>query len=378
MNRKKKKWIVIGACVAALLFLIALVIALCPVCKKSKVTDGGELTRETTMDNTASSLVATEDAVSYGEISNDAYADEAASYDAGYEEDTLDLGMVHYSGRLTLETLDFEQALQEVDAFVQEFGAAVISSYQSDSDVSWYMDDFQPRSRQRTATYEFRIASDRFQDACEGIGNFSGKVVSRSIESEDMTRDYNNNNDRLDALRAERDQLMALAEEADTADALVVIYDHIADINTEISSLETNQNDITYDADYATLYLTIEEVLDYTETPDDGEPFLTRIRNAFTGGWGLFVTGVESLVLIAVGMWPVVVLLAAVILVIFFTAKKSRKPSAETKGFEAEDPGCGKEASEGGSGLGKIEEKAEADGEIPETKGGKDGGEAGA
>lgn len=240
-------------------------------------------------------------------------------------ENTKQTGMIHYDSFFSIETLDFVQTLDDIQALVHTYGATIVNSYQSDYDDSWYRDTTVNSSNSQQAEFEIRVPSDEFQKMSQTLDTITGKIITQEVSSVDMTRNYNSNNDRIDALETEREQLLKLMEQAENAETLIAFYDHVADINTELASLQTNQNDIVYDTDYATMRIHVKEVYRYTDVPVVNAPFYERLMANLNQGWDNFVSGMESVVLFVAIYWFVFVGIIIVGIVVLLVGKHKKR-----------------------------------------------------
>lgn len=231
-------------------------------------------------------------------------------------------GMVHYDGYLTIETLDFNYTLMDLKSLIASTGATVVSSQQTD-DSQWYLGEKAAADGQKQIHLELRVNSGAFEEFMGSFSNVTGKIVSQSVSSWDQTRQYNSNEDRLEALRTEQEQLLRLMEETSDADSLVVLYEHLTDVNTEISSLETAQNEIGYDTEMSTVYVTVYSVNSYTDVVlPESVPFGTRLLYQMEQGWSHFVQGSETVLLGMASCWPVILLALIAICVVLIVVKK--------------------------------------------------------
>lgn len=183
--------------------------------------------------------------------------------------------------------------------------------------------------RYRRASLTIRIPADdvdAFTGAVAGLSN----VVSSEKNLEDITLTYVSVESRKQALETEEKRLLELMEKAETMADLLEIERRLTDVRYELESAASRLRTYDNQVNYATIYLSIEEVQEYT--PVEDPTTWERIRDGFKGS----VKGLgESLVDIAV--WfivasPYLVVyggIAAVVLVIL----KGRKKSGPRKGF---------------------------------------------
>ena len=231
------------------------------------------------------------------------------------------------------ETEDLDGLLTALDAEIADLGGFVENQH-------IYNGSQYATRRYRRSSLTIRIPAadvDAFTGAVAGLSN----VVSSEKSLEDITLTYVSVESRKQALETEEARLLELMEQAETMADLLEIEARLTDVRYELESAASRLR--TYDnrVDYATIYLSIEEVQEYTPVKDP--TVWERIRSGFKGS----VKGLgESLVDIAV--WLIVAspylvvyggIAAVVLLVIkgrkksgsrkFFRKKKAEKPNEE-------------------------------------------------
>lgn len=237
--------------------------------------------------------------------------------------------MIHYDLSFSIQTINFEKTLQAIQDLVIASDGILTNSNKFDSGDTWYMGSHGQQGVQ-TASFEIRVPDMKLSQVQADIQTLPGKLVSSSVTSEDMTRQYNSNADRITALRAEQKQLLSLMETASDTESLLIMYEYLTNINTELASLENVNNDIMYGTEYSTVRISVKAVQQYEEEPDDARlPFSERVEKSFKNGWTRTVRVVTDGVLFVAGYWTVLVgglIVGLVGLVISKHKKKKREP----------------------------------------------------
>lgn len=179
--------------------------------------------------------------------------------------------------------------------------------------------------RYRSASLTVRIPAadvDKFAQEVAGLSN----VVSSEKNLEDITLNYVSAESRKAALEAEEKRLLELMEKAETMADLLEIEKRLTDVRYELESTASRLRTYDNKIDYATIYLSIEEVQEYTpvEEPTTWE----RIRDGFKGSVkGLGESLVNLLVLLITASPYLVVYggIAAVVLLLIRRGKKIPK-----------------------------------------------------
>lgn len=196
--------------------------------------------------------------------------------------------------------------------------------------------------RYRSASLTVRIPAedvDQFTQEVSGISN----VVRTNKNLEDVTLSYTATESRVKALETEEARLLELMEQAENMSDLLEIEARLTDVRYELenytSQLRTYDNKI----DFATIYLSIEEVQEYT--PVEEETLWERISGGFVSSLkGLGEGALEVLVWVIVSSPYLVVwgIIAAVVIVLVKRHRKrktdkKRKPTAPAEPEQKEE-----------------------------------------
>lgn len=117
-----------------------------------------------------------------------------------------------------------------------------------------------------TGTVVIRVPSDTFQ-ATVGDVEALGDVRNAETNTEDVTEQLVDIEARLTNLRAERDRLRDLYQDANETEDVLAVQRELADVQEEIERLEARQQALERDVAYATLTVRLEET-----PPDAPEP----------------------------------------------------------------------------------------------------------
>lgn len=186
------------------------------------------------------------------------------------------------------------------------------------------------------ATRRYRRASLTIRIPAEDVNKFTGavaglsNVVSSEKNLEDITLTYISVESRKQALETEEARLLELMEKAETMADLLEIEQRLTDVRYELESAASRLRKYDNQVNYATIYLSIEEVQEYTPV---AEPTTwERIRDGFKGsvkGLGNSLVNIAVWLIVASPYLVVYGGIAAVVLVIL----KGRKKSGTRKGF---------------------------------------------
>ena len=189
--------------------------------------------------------------------------------------------------------------------------------------------------RYRSASLTIRIPDekvDQFTSDIAGLAN----VVSQNLRREDITLQYVATSSRVTALETEEARLLELLAKAETMEDLLEIEARLTDVRYELENYASQLRLYDNQVDYATIYLYIDEVQEYT--PVEEPTFLERIRNTFSDALEGLGDGIVNITVFLVGNSPYLLtfgLLAFVVVKLRGKFKKIRfrrkSPATEEK-----------------------------------------------
>ena len=317
----------------SLLLTVLLLCSLLTACggsSKSPVTQESPAAAAPREEAAMDSMVMLEEGEYEAVAGNSLTTGESGSTSAAVPENRKWIITIH----MNAETEDLDGLLSALDADI-----AALTGFVEDQHI--YNGSAYASRRYRSASLTIRIPAedvDKFTQRVAGLSN----VVSSEKNLEDITLTYVSTESRKQALETEEARLLELMEQAETMADLLEIEARLTDVRYELESAASRLRTYDNQVNYATVYLSIEEVQEYTPVKDP--TVWERIRDGFKGS----VKGLgESLVDIAV--WLIVASpyllvyggIAAVVLVILKGRKKSgsrklfRKKKAEKPNEEA-------------------------------------------
>ena len=239
-----------------------------------------------------------------------AAVEEAAETDTGETGDSgtvQERKMIHRA-ELELETTDFDQAVADLADLTEQMGGYYESSTVADrgSDYRW-------------ANYTIRVPADQYRAFLDQAGTLCHETW------------------RMTTQRVKLERLQDLLERAENMEDIITIESAISETQESIDRLSGSLQHYDSMVDYATVYITLNEVYQLSTVQQTPAGFAQRLGNAFAGGWRGFLTGMESLVVaLAYGwMW---ILLLAVIVAVVLRLRRRRKWKMPGRTKQADKP----------------------------------------
>ena len=220
---------------------------------------------------------------------------------------------------MVTETKDIETVKNDVEAQVKSCGGYIENANMSGTGKNRDL---------RTVNYTIRIPADKVDGLISQIGN-SCTVLSSNENSTDVTLEYVDTQAKIESLRVEYDQLMKLLKSAEDLDTIIVLQNRLSEVRYQIESYESRIRVLENQVTYATLNLTIREVLEETVVEPAHIPtFGEQIAEQFEETWENTKEFGKNLVLVIIACLPGIIFLginAIIVVVIVKSVKKKRR-----------------------------------------------------
>ena len=199
--------------------------------------------------------------VEYDESYDEALLTVAGDANLTGAEETADTST---SSRKLITTMTMEVETEDYDAFITALETRVseLGGYIESSSMGSYTRNV---GESRYADYELRIPQEHIAEMTDAIGTESN-VLYKSENTEDVTLTYVDIASRIEVYRTEEERLLEMLSEVGNISDMLTVEERLSEVQAEINSLESRLR--TYDnaCDYATISLSVNEVLTYTQT----------------------------------------------------------------------------------------------------------------
>lgn len=173
--------------------------------------------------------------------------------------------------RMDAETDDLDAFLPQLDASIRE-----LEGYVENQEI--YNGSNYSTHRRRNAHLTIRIPADRVEAFTENVTGIAN-VVSNNLSREDITLTYVDTESRVNALKTEEGRLLELLAQADNMTDLLEIEARLSDVRYELESYASRLRLYDNQVDYATIYLSVSEVQEYTPVAE--KTVWEQIRDGF-------------------------------------------------------------------------------------------------
>ena len=295
-------------------FLLAalMIFSLCACGSSSNSASDSKQEASTPMESAANDDIAYDEEADYGGLA----AEEGGLSADGTGESSGDINpdKIIYSADATLETTDFDTAVEKLSALIEQYGGFIESS--SVRGVNIYNRGSYGR---RSADYTVRIPSKNFStlmNELPGIGN----VPYTHTYTENITAQYYDAQARLTAYETQEQSLLAMLEKAETVEDIINIEDKLTDVRYNIDSVKSRLTNWDRQVSYS-------------------ERLWLSLKNGLKSVGDFF----SDFLVWFVGALPALVILAVLIIVLLPLLRKwnrrSREKRAARKAAKAEKSG---------------------------------------
>lgn len=230
---------------------------------------------------------------------------------------------------ITIVVSDPGDALERISRMAEELGGFVVSA-------NLYQRELDSNLNVSQASATLRVPAQKLNDALGNIRDLSNQdPLSETVESQDLTREYIDQQSRLRNLEKTEEQLLEIMEDADETEDVLAVYNELTRVQEQI---EVTKGQIQYYEQSAAMSLINVEIL-----ADEAVQPLT------IGGWqpaGVAKSAIqalinalkffiESLIWILVFILPVIfILLLVFVLPLYLILRAVRRRRKEKKTVE--------------------------------------------
>lgn len=167
---------------------------------------------------------------------------------------------------MNVETEEFDVLVPALEQRVAALGGYIedMSSYNRGNN---YSVDYIGTKYLRYASMTIRIPKENLDTFLTTVAERSN-IVSRSESVTDVTLQYVDLESHKKALIAEQDRLLELMERAETVEDIITIEGRLSEVRYQLESMESQLRTYDNKIDYSTVYLSVDEVEQYTPTEE--------------------------------------------------------------------------------------------------------------
>jgi hypothetical protein len=213
------------------------------------------------------------------------------------------------NGNLTIESNDLKKSKTRLDTLVG-FHSGYISS-----------ESYNDQEDQLSYNITCRIPADKFDQFISGVESGPDKVISKSVNVNDVTEQYYDVKIRLENERQVEKRYLELLAQARTVKDILDIEEKLGKVRQEIESKEGRLRFLDDRVNYSTLNIWIYQKKDRKYEPGDRDSFGQRLKKSLHKGW----QGLVDFLLFFLNLWPLWIIGLVVWRFVVYLNRRSRK-----------------------------------------------------
>ncbi len=233
--------------------------------------------------------------------------------------DTVAKDKLVYTCRVSLETKDYEKSRR---ALLDEVGR--MKGYIESEDENAGGTETIGAEEERTGkscTLVIRVPAADYDDFVEKMSDY-GTVLSRNVETENISNTYGNTEVKIKALRIQEERLLKMMEKAESIQDMIAVEERLTEVQSELAWYEESLTGMDNQVDYATVTVSLREVKEYSESPEAG--FGEKAGRQLKEGFGMLTAIGRNLVYVLLYLLPFLVTGGIIFAVILVVTRKIR------------------------------------------------------
>ncbi|MDE5860323.1 MAG: DUF4349 domain-containing protein [Oscillospiraceae bacterium] len=237
-------------------------------------------------------------------------------------EASLKKEMLVYYCTMEIDTLDFESALNTFKNTLDMYGGFIEQENYSDggSGGRWYSESSE---KWQSYTATLRVPSKNYEDFCNSAGSL-GDLRSRNARVENVSQEYSDLSTTLEIYEAKEERYIALLADITEDEYAVAVEKELTEIQIKIANIRTRMNEIRTDVAYSYVYITLNEVKEYSAEPVKTDTFADRLSATLKDAGRGFLSFLEGLLFLIIYLAPYLVLIGIIVFVIIVIVKKRK------------------------------------------------------
>ena len=247
-------------------------------------------------------------------------------------QEYLDSQKLIYSCDISIESKEFEESQKTLHELVKQYGGFISYDSVNDSANDWYYSSYNKTRGTLSENMTVRIPTKNYEKFVNGASTV-GKVLNKSANVTNITRQYNDVETTIKALKVQETRLLEMLESCNDVSDMITVERRLSEVQTSLEKYQTQLNGYDMDIQYSTVSIYLREVVEFT-THVEEITFAQQFKEAIVDSAETFVEFLQDLSIALVYMFPYLVLCALVILIfglIIRACIKSKNKSIQKK-----------------------------------------------
>ena len=253
------------------------------------------------------------------------YADAEMDYQEVSEEVGFDTGggtvqdgrKLTFYATITINTKNFNVDYRSITSLISQSGGYIAS--ENFSDYTSY-----GRNEGRSTWMSVRVPADGYNSFLDGLAGI-GETTDLSRGSDDLTSQYFDTEARIEMLELRKERLMKYLVEAEDAADIVEFERELSNVLYELDQYQGNKRHLDQLVDYASVEISLTELITPETIGKDGEPLGDRASSAFGLSLDSVSRFLQDAVVFLAAAAPVIALLAVIALIVWLIFRLTRR-----------------------------------------------------
>ena len=232
--------------------------------------------------------------------------------DAGYADSSTQPAKMIYTANYEMETTEFEKSADALSALVGS-----MDGYFENRSVNNYGGGY------RYADYTVRIPAEKYSAFCAAAGK-QFHIRNFHENADDISEVYYDTRSRLDTANIKLERLQSLLKQAVSMEDIITIENAISDVEYTIESLSGTLKHYDAQVDYATIYIGLSEVYQFSGTVSAPLSFGEKLSDSFRDGFRSVGRFCEGVVMFIAYAWAYLLAAALITVIVIRTVRKRR------------------------------------------------------
>lgn len=267
-------------------------------------------------------------------LSNSVDESEAKANGNTAAENEIKQEMLVYTCHMEIDTLDFTSSVDTFKNDLNSYGGFIEQENYNDggSGGRWYHENSE---KWQSYTATVRIPSGNYDAFCNSAGEL-GDLRSKNASVQNFSQEYTDLATTLEIYEAKEARYLSLLADITEDEYAVAVERELTEIQIQIANIRTRMNTIRADVAYSYVYITINEVKEYSAEPIKTDTFADRLGNTLRDAGSGFLDFLEGLLFLLIYLAPYLVLIGIIVAIVIFSIKKKKarkaRPAAEAVG----------------------------------------------
>ncbi|MBN2795550.1 MAG: DUF4349 domain-containing protein [Clostridia bacterium] len=221
------------------------------------------------------------------------------------------------SASMEIETLEYDSAVEKLNNKINSIGGYIESSNVRGTSIN-------NRYDQRSAYFTIRIPEPQFLQFMSDM-NTIGNIISENTYGEDITSSYFDTEAHVNTLEIQEERLLEILKKAEKVEDIIELERELANVRYEIESLTGTLRRWDNLVSFATLHVSLYEVIEITVKEEVPKTLSEKISQAFNNSIDKIKAFFENSLISGLGATPYLIFIIPGLIILIFIFHKIKK-----------------------------------------------------